>query len=255
MEVLWTISVPILAVITGVHRPRTEGFIYAVVDNDIEIPWLKTVSVAAQTFYVFHGSLFRVFYQAFQVYVTRTCTLCADLLSSTPSSSEESPVLHRSVEITQNGILEAFERNVDNYRELRRIVQRFNEANAWALFAYKGVTLMFCTLMLYYPSRKSRVNESQEDYFICYACALGIMSRIFVLLYVMGQFYAASERFGHNWKRFLAGQELLSERHSAILHCCAPLGFESGDFYVVKPSTVLTFYSVLLSYVIFVFQI
>ena len=261
MEISWVTIVPFFVAVNGMYQRRPEGYIYALVDDNVEIYWLKVVSAAAQAYYCFSGYLWGLVIQTFDVYITRVTTLCVDLLSVKPDDEcfKNSERTHVEYDDDSNAnippAVEAFERNVAEYHQLRRTVDHFNEIHGWPLFFYKGIILVLSTILLYYPSIIKNTEDGRITSMLSYSCVIGILGRIFLLLYSMGQFYSATQRFTQRWRRYLAWNGLLYERNVAILHSCEPFGFESGDFYAIKPSTILTFLSVLLSYVIFAYQI
>ena len=260
LEICWVVAVPFFVAINGMYQPRPEGYIYVLVDDNREIYWLKIISTAIQAFYCFSGYLWGLVGQTFDVYVTRVTAFCVDLLSAEPNDdccrgSKRNEVEYDGGSTIISPAVEIFERNVAEYHRLRHTMDRFNEIHAWPLFFYKGITLVLVTILLYYPSSLKSAEQGQAISMLAYSCAIGILGRLFLLMYSMGQFYSATQRFAERWRRFLAWNGLLFEKNVAILHSCGPFGFETGDFYAIKPSTILTFSSVLLSYVIFAYQL
>ena len=256
-DLIWLILAPVLSTIDEVNsKANQQG------GNGVENEWMTTALIL-QGFFASCGVTIRLYGQIFQLYVTRTIALNLGSICATREECQlvlyctSASTLCPNKQLLASGhekLIFDFKSAVEKFLKMRSIIKRYNSINCWAILSYKALALLGSTLMLYYPSRKER-NEREMSNLTCHLCVMAILQRLFVQLYSMGQVYSYSEKFGISWKAELAWRNELTSRNLAVLEVCSAFGFEVGHFYVITPSTLLMFCSVLLSYVIFVYQI
>ena len=149
----------------------------------------------------------------------------------------------------------AFDEAVKKFLKMRNAVRKYNRIYCWAMLGYKGLALILSTLLLYYPSRKGGRSASEMNALTCYLYVIAVLQRMIVQLYSLGQVFNTSKKFGRCWKQVIAWRGEVTKRNTAVLKVCSAFGFEVGHFYVITSSTILMFFYVLLSYVIFVYRI
>lgn len=166
------------------------------------------------------------------------------------------------------------------YQKLARIVHEVNEAFASLVSYLLGGTLAMCCIFAYIPLRHWRSTHAGSMLFYVFT--------FFSLVLVLSQFYPvlgiAHERslqFKRSWTGWLASSEEIRDeqtkkdattngkkpqrgcccddqhdlqRLKLRLSACYPIGFKCGEFFVIRPSTTLTFFSVIATYLIIMLQ-
>jgi hypothetical protein len=146
-----------------------------------------------------------------------------------------------------------FERCLMNYNQLKDTVAQYSSLSAWILFAYKGFSLALTCLSVYsavYFSGTNHYLKRSALIFIFLSCIQLI--RLSAITILMGKVYAKSELFKESWTLAIHELAPLNQRKLSLL---SPFGFRCGIFYELQPSTVLTYFSILTTYVIVMLQI
>ncbi|CAG7833337.1 unnamed protein product [Allacma fusca] len=265
-------SIVTITVFVGLNvnlSPRAPAFLYALVPPEIEIPWLRNLSLGFQIWYTLLLGGVRLVTQVYKGLMYRGFTLCGRIISTTPDEVVSADI-GTSIKCATNMrtciqdiILPPvnctnragnFEEAVTCYKEMRTTMKSYNELFSKSLVCFKAISLILTTVLLY-AALNDQVQQPKAGLLVFYTASILHCIMVYRTLYFMGQFYPITSEFRSKWRRYLAWNGLLTERNKALLHTCDSFGFEVGNFYTMKPSTLFTFYSILLSYVILVFQL
>ncbi|CAG7818009.1 unnamed protein product, partial [Allacma fusca] len=222
-------------------KPEVPAYIYSLacyLGPDRDISWLKNVTIIAQVWFTICIGVIRLAAQMFQWCILRSFILIGRIISKTPQevfdnvldiqSIAPSTILYEHIPFNtyHESVSRRFEKAVQNYKEMKNVLSKYNDIFAAIFVSYKTVSLMFTSIMIY-SYLKYRISLPVSATLIFYSAILLHGIRVFKAIYFMGQFYPVSQDFRKNWARYLAWNGLLTERNKALLRSCHTFGFKA----------------------------
>lgn len=161
------------------------------------------------------------------------------------------------------------------YQKLASIIADFNELFSTLISHVLGGTLVVCCVFAYVPLRhwKSTPISGMLFYIFSFFSLFLILSQFYP---VLGMAYVRSIEFQRSWLTWLSSErskqfgknnddgnrkcgckcEENQEFHrlKLRLEACYPIGFKCGEYFIMRPSTMLTFFSVISTYLIIMLQ-
>jgi hypothetical protein len=142
---------------------------------------------------------------------------------------------------------------------LDRFIKMANRLLGWPLFFYKTTVSVNFAILMFVPLRF--INESNFlSLVIFFWSGLFFAMHMWILLTTLGNVLEESKKFRESWMKALPDLYVLNRSQDSgetynFLRRCVPFGFRCGSFYLVQPGTILTWFSVTLSYLIILFQL
>lgn len=158
-------------------------------------------------------------------------------------------------DLQKEEILEIFHDSVERFEQLRTGIEEFNAVFSWVLFVRQALTMVkiccFCYLLLKGPS-----DTGFPGAVIFVYAVVAIYVKFGSILNGMGATMFETKEFATQWRKVLMVIAPLGRtEEEKKLNRCSPFGFRMGVFYTVKPHTLLTFSSVVLTYLILLLQL
>lgn len=245
-------------------------------DTYFENKWISCVTILSfswQLILVFYFYLALYQFLLYSITVARGYKWCLEHIT------KEAAELMESDEGTLDFLQERMKLAVTKFEHLRAGVIQYNGIFSGLLFFCKAMLIMQITLMSYIPLRRSNTLPFSTTMTLM-GLTLHQVIRTGILLIEMGKVYRVSGQFTETWMRLLVGRITLhghvEEKHNEVskprdarvngdkwtgflmksqLETCKPFGFDSGGCYVVTPNTILTFFSIVTSYLIIMLQL
>jgi hypothetical protein len=141
-----------------------------------------------------------------------------------------------------------FEENAKNYDELNAIVLEYGNLFRYALLIFKCFTL----LSIYIVVHAVLTLQEMSTLVLYSVVTLSQLIRLLVVLFSLSFVQFESKKFKESWIRAF---DFLSQSQKDRLYFIRPFGFVVGRLYVIVPSTILTFFSVMTTHVIVLLQV
>lgn len=156
---------------------------------------------------------------------------------------------------SRDKMLLIFYDSVERYESLNDLMEEFNSIFSWPLFTRKSFTMTKVCCYVYLLLRHPLDSAFPGLVVFLYA-AIAIFAKFGGILSLMASVRGESQRFLKEWKKVLlvlSPNEISEEERR--LERCFRLQFKIGNFYTVKSQTLLTFSSVVLTYLIILLQL
>ena len=169
---------------------------------------------------------------------------------------------------------------LEMYDKLSLLVRSYNSLFAYLLFYLKAMILVMLCALIYVPLRfkiKQNTSISTLALLIFFGLAYSLTRRLVLLLNSMGNVYQKSLSFKASWVNhvfpfprlafpvaetdyavFESAASILKRQnqlHKDLLQLCPPIRFKCAAFYDISPNTLLTFFSIMTTYLIVLLQI
>lgn len=149
------------------------------------------------------------------------------------------------------------EEATDNYRRVEFVVENINECFSGSFLAHQTLYLaMMCILIFVFLRSSESTSLITSIFFSTYSIFFTL--RICCLLPFLGKLGEDSEIFIYSWleeiPKLLRGGKPY-ETAEVKLHACRILGINCGDYYDIQGSTILTFFSIVTTYLIILLQL
>jgi len=153
---------------------------------------------------------------------------------------------------------------VEKFEHIRALLNDYNGIFRWLLLFCKGILLIQITIMAYIPLKgKNALKLPISSTLIFFALTLHYGTQVIMLLYEMGRVLKVSRQFPELWMRNLqvsqavvvGGSDSTLASLKMLLDTCSPYGFECAECYLVDTNTVLTYFYIVTSYLIVLFQL
>ena len=239
--VFFVISI-FLIIRNQIDHPRSVKYITSVFESEQDISLLfKILSYILITFQIiitlFLPCLFEVLVVGFAAFVQHGLAVLADNRISKDDDTTD---------IFKNNRI--FEINMNRYEDLNILVNQFNQYFSNLIILYKGFALLHIYFFVFCFIRYRNHPELHLFFFI----AVLHVIRILFLLPYLAAVYKKSLHFKAAWSKALKCLTELQQDQIALIQ---PLGIKPGNLYVVLPSTLLTFFSVMTTHIIVLLQI
>ena len=142
-----------------------------------------------------------------------------------------------------------FEVNLNLYNDLRNLLNQFNECFSYLLLIFKAFALLNVYFFVFCVTR---YKTHLRGHFLYYFLPFLHVSRVLCILPPLAAVYIDSVHFKESWSKSLKYLTPLQKNQIALIQ---PFGIKPGTLYVVIPSTILTFISVMTTHVIVLLQI
>ncbi|CAL8072770.1 unnamed protein product [Orchesella dallaii] len=150
------------------------------------------------------------------------------------------------------------EDTVGKFEHIRGLMNEYNGIFKGLFLFFKGILILQITIMAYIPVKRLYVVPF-SSIMIFFALTLHYVAQIVMVLCEAGRVFHASRMFQDNWMRNLQKSGLCVTdtglNLKMLLETCTPFGFDCGGCYVVDTRTVLTFFSIITSYLIVLLQL
>jgi hypothetical protein len=145
----------------------------------------------------------------------------------------------------------------DNYRRVEFVVENLNNCFSGNFLAHQTLYLAMMCILIFVFLRSSDSNSIFTSLlFTTYSVFFTL--RICCVLPFMGKLGEDSEIFIYSWleeiPKLLRGGKPY-ETAEVKLHACRVLGINCGDYYDIQGSTILTFFSIVTTYLIILLQL
>lgn len=250
--------------------PRFPMYIYSLVPSGQDICWAKVMSggfsLLMVTLFVLCEGQIEVFFISFaqsisnclqiltypaEQWIGCECLTCnvADNLHDINSGSCAKTSCAKGWKV-----LEKLDKRLSYYHELSILVKSFNRIFCWPISLYKVLTML--RLCCYVYVLLKHADYSFYGLLIFPYAALSLIIKFGIILMTLGNVPFMSKQFLKYWIRVVVQLERIPfsalERKLARV---SKFGFMCGNFYIIRPHTVLTFFSVTLTYVIILLQL
>ena len=149
------------------------------------------------------------------------------------------------------------EEATDNYRRVEFVVENINDCFSGTFLAHQTMYLSMMCILIFVFLRSSDTNTLITTIFFS-TLSIFFTLRICCLLPFLGRMGEDSEIFIYSWleeiPKLLRGGKPY-ETAEVKLHACRVLGINCGDYYDIQGSTVLTFFSIVTTYLIILLQL
>jgi hypothetical protein len=163
-------------------------------------------------------------------------------------SDEIIPRYLKSAFVNENKVSDMFEENVNSYEELNAIVLEYGNLFCYALLIFKCFTLIEIYIVVYSVLALQELSSAALYSVISLTQAIRLVNVLIALSFVQFE----SKKFKESWVREL---EFLTKPQKDKLRFIRPIGFVIGRLYVIIPSTILTFFSIMTTHVIVLLQV
>lgn len=285
------ITIPLSIILMGFNilvSPRYPMYLYSLVPADVEILWLKFACFIITWMEVYFFALcenqIEILYTAF----AKSVSSCLKILYMpaqiwhpyNPKTAPSSPCLHHVSKInlkttnhqhkdeakpsvTSVDVLNTFEDSVEKFERLNSLVILFNKIFAWPMVVFKTFTMVrlccYVYVILKHPQAQTAFPATVATQFqLCVVFPYAVFATCFkfgLSLTALGEVYSHSVKFLHCWKKLLMLLNQQPNWRERLLKSCSRFGFHCGNLYTIRPQTILTFYSVTLTYLIILLQL
>jgi hypothetical protein len=250
----YLVLLPISIIIMGLNiamMPRMPVYLYSGLTNPEEdVFWLRCLCFAYNclTFgtFLISESQGEFFFAIFSSSVSNVLTVL-----TTPTEIDNLFEIVSPAEV-----LEAIQDSIYRYERLSLLMKKFNRTFSWTVFIYKAFTLSRTCCYVYVLLKLRDKTDSTSLLAIPYG-VLALSARIILNLTSFGRVQILSERFKTAWTKVVLGMD----PYSVVRICerklqgCTNFGVFCGNFYMIYPRTILTFYSVTMTYLIIFLQL
>ena len=237
--------------VTGV--PRVPVYLYALVPDSMEIPWLRTLHVCLQTSFGLNIAHAAAQMDMFTFSFTNSVRFYMHILSHAVEKGSSLDLVYTKLHDGQ-GRVAIPKCIVESYKDLDQLVKLFNRIFRWPYALAKTLSIIYISFIIYSGIRK----RPESPTYVMAVFFTGFIMTLFhesVLMYTMGRMHAASVNLLHAVKEKIC----LAPRYEKVLwrmvDTLRPMSIQCGKMYGVTPTTVLTYFSVLASYVVVVIQV
>jgi hypothetical protein len=154
----------------------------------------------------------------------------------------------KSDSVNENKASDMFKESVNTYEELNAIVLEYGNLFCYALLIFKCFTLVEIYIVVYSVLAIQELSSVVLYSVISLTQAIRLVSVLISLSFVQFE----SKKFKESWVREL---EFLTKPQKDKLRFIRPIGFAIGRLYVIIPSTILTFFSIMTTHVIVLLQV
>lgn len=252
--VLFSLTGAGITITHHLQYPDSPVFIYSILSKSsyFKNPLFLTLSTILHTLFMIYELGFMVQHVSGCLNFCRVLESCLNLMSF--ESREKFAPFELLVELDQALIY---------YKRLDHLVKESNKLFAWNLaIIMGGYSLMGCIvafLPLHYWDSNSPL---MLGYIFLFVTMMYIFCRT---IPGMGKVYEVSKSFRVSWLRGVSYSKdslnLVVEQGNYFkllklrLQSCIPFGFKCGNFFYIKTSTILTFFSAIATYVIILLQL
>jgi len=150
------------------------------------------------------------------------------------------------------------EETVEKFEHIRELMNEYNGIFKGLFLFFKGILILQITIMAYLPVKRMYVLPFSSTA-IFFALTVHYVAQIVMVLCETGRVYQVCRQFQDSWMRNLQKSGLCATdtgyNLKMLLETCSPFGFDVGGCYVVETRTVLTFFSIITSYLIVLLQL
>lgn len=171
-----------------------------------------------------------------------------------PSYGQHAGYIH----ITEKAhLIEIFHDSVTRFEHLKSLIDDFNYIFCWPLSTRKAFTMAKVCCYVYLLLKRPK-DSGFPTAFVFFYAPVAIFAKFGVILNSMGEVQRETKNFVKEWSKILLlvrprKADVIEEER--MLNNCYPFGFKMGNFYTVNPQTLLTFCSVVLTYLIILLQL
>lgn len=275
----------VLITLNHLHHPQFPGHITSLFlrpGDGFFSNWrnglITLFSFGVQNFLILYFYLALYQFLFFTTITAVSFQLCLNALIG-KSSPEKLLALLKDGDCGSERLLSFVESTVDKYEHIRSLMTEYNGTLSKMLLFFKGMFLVHMTLMSYFPLQKEKLLPRGSTT-ILVVVVIHYVVKVTELLSRMGAVYKTSKQFREVWMTNLRKVNFGEFRDTGrnqgqiengkgsqrrgivnivkmklILDTCTPFGFDVGGCYVVKPGTILTFFSIITSYLIIMLQL
>jgi hypothetical protein len=246
--------------------PRFPMYIYSLIPENEDNCWLRVISsisgwLTTSLFTLSEGQV-EILFPAF----ARSVNHCLEviMLSEGPPDSrlcknceDDDQKHHFSCDCWKLQILDQLEKSLDQYEKLEALISEFNKIFSWPIIMYKSSAIVkMCSYA--YIILKHSDSSGMWGYLIFPYALVILSSKVGIILSSFGSVEHQTELYFKSWKRIICEldqHDYLVQKLERRLQGCTKFGITCGNFYTVYPHTILTFYSVTLTYLIIMLQL
>jgi len=214
--------------------------------------WLKIVCFLINLFQVQTFVICETQGEVFFIAISKSITNVLKLLSYPTKIENLSKVF------SQTEIVELIDDSINQYEKLQKLMKKFNKTFSWTVFMYKTITIVRLCCYVYVLLKSTKKSDSEVAAFLIFPYAVVVISIKFIMnITAFGRVKCDSNLYLKSLMSVVLkmNPHVIYRSFERKLKSCHPLGFLSGSFYVIYPHTILTFYSVALTYQIIFLQL
>lgn len=240
--------------VTGV--PRLPAYLYSLVPTDMEITWLYFLHIVLQATYALNITHARGQTEILMFAFANSVRQYLHIIRA----SVEMEIKPRNYYINdqnERGITEgksSEEVAIESFTELEKVVQKFNSVFRWPHAAHQGISIIFTSFIMYVGIRKR--PETPAYVMPVFFCAtVMVLYRTCAITYTMGRMNAAADKLFEVLAQRITGRSRWDRALWRRLLALRPVAIQSGKLYEVKKTTILSYFSVVVSYLVVVLQV
>ena len=223
------------------QNPTSLLYITSLFKMDTDIPFFVTILSHITTMHqtitvLFVTCLFENLVVGFAIFVQYELAVLADNREAQNNGS------NNRVKST------IFEFNMNRYEDLNNLMNQFNECFGYLYLLIK----IFALFNIYFYVFCVLRYKNYPGLFVYFYIAVIHAGRVLYLLPFLAAAYTESVQFKNSWSKSLKHLTDLQKNQMASIQ---PLGVKVGNLYVIIPSTVLTFFSVMTTHIIVLLQV
>jgi len=254
----FTLITPLSIMMMGVmiavtpRLPMNIYSIFAAVSPEDDIIWLQWICLLINVAVITMFIIIETSRELFFILVSTSVSNALKLLT-TPTQVENLSAL-----MNNNEIRILIHDSLDRYEKLSKLVKSFNHTFSWSVFLYKAFTILRVCSYVYLLLRYGNNYGTGIIRLLTFPTAVVAISiRFIISMYSFGKVHPESEHFS------MSMMNLISQMNPYVafrgfkrkLKSLPLLGFLCGSFYIILPQTILTFYSVTITYQIVFLQL
>jgi len=238
-------------------------YLYSLIPSDKSVCWFHGVSsivglVTVGIFILSEGQV-EILFPAFARSVNHCLEILMDHQAEHRRSADKVMNQHnRPISIISQSIKDNLGKVLEEYEQLEKLVQDFNAIFAWPIVTYKAVIMLrmcgYSYILLKHPSTSGYLG-----YLIFPYALIILVSKVGIFLSAAGYVIHNTSMFLRVWKKRVmtlnSNEDLEILMLERRLKGLSPFGIACGNFYFIQRHTLLTFYSITLTYLIIMLQL
>lgn len=260
MIVILTVIGLVVMAMKHIGEPGFPAFLYNILPStQADRMYFIVLSFLAQAIFHIYAWALGVHLIVGSLNFCRSVGGCLDIISFQSNKFDKT-------QLSSTEFLSGLDKSLKYFKKLGELTDQENAIFAWTVFSQFGGYLGISCIMAFMPLQYWSVvpKLSLLMYIFIFATLMVILCLVFP---VMGSVYDESILYVKSWTKGLAYSKedlFLSElsredkKYFKLLkfrlRACDPFGVKCGDFFIIRKSTMLTFFSVISTYLIIMLQ-
>ena len=236
--------------------PRVPVYPYAVVPASMEIPWFHALHTILQTLFGMNIAHASSQMDGFLFSFVNSIRFYLQIIGYGVDDSNSLDLVYIAAtnydgrgQIPTTSKLAA-----DSFTRLEHLVKLFNRIFRWPYAITKAVSIIYFSFIMFSAIRK----RPESPTYVVPVFFTGFLMSFFhlsVLMYTMGRMHAVSVHLLRTARERVCLGRHYDKALCRIVGTLEPMSIHCGKLYDITPTTMLTYFSVLVSYVVVVIQV